>query len=148
MKRKYFSFAKNIGIAAAAGLVAGAGAAELSTLVTDNKTAVAIISTASEYIASYSLFLPLHARDNKDIYRTPEGRFKWKTFINDQIKLAGGFALLDIAYLIGRPILAREFLDSGINPSQASLCADAISYPILMMAAFPLAKITGNLRSR
>jgi len=148
MKNKYFSFAKNLGIAAIAGLAAGAGAAELSSLVTDNKTATAIASTLSEYIAAYAAFLPLHAKDNQDVYRTVEGKFKWGEFVKDQLKLAGGFALLDIAYLTGRPFLAKDFLDSGINPSQASLYADAISYPALMAAAFPIAKITGNIRSK
>jgi hypothetical protein len=42
----------------------------------------------------------------------------------------------------------KEFLDSGVNPSQASLYADAISYPGLMAAAFPIAKITGDIRSK
>ena len=148
MKNKYISFAKNMGIAAVAGLAAGAGAAELSNLISDNKTATAIVSTVSEYAAAYAVFLPLHARDNQDIYKTNEGKFKWKEFIKDQIKLAGGFVLLDIAYLTGRPILTKEFLDSGISPSEASLYADAISYPVLMAAAFPIAKITGNIRSK
>ena len=148
MKNKYISFAKNIGIATVAGIATGAGAAELSNLISDNKTATAIASTISEYVAAYSVFLPLYAKDNQDIYRTSEGKFKWKEFIKDQIKLAGGFVLLDIAYLTGRPILAKEFLDSGVNPSEASLYADAISYPVLMAAAFPIAKITGNIRSK
>ena len=148
MRNKYVSFAKNMGIAAVAGVAAGAGVAELSNLITDNKTATAIASTISEYAASYAVFLPLHARDNRDIYRTPEGKFKWGEFIKDQIKLAGGFVILDIAYLTGRPFLAKEFLDSGVNPSEASLYADLISYPVLMAAAFPIAKITGNIRSK
>ncbi len=91
MRNRYLSFAKNIGIAATAGLLAGAGTAELSNLVTDNKTAIAVVSTVSEYIAAYAAFLPLHSRDNRDVYRTKEGKFKWKEFIKDQIKLAGGF---------------------------------------------------------
>ncbi len=56
MKNKYISFAKNMGIAAITGLVAGAGAAELSNLITDNKTATAIASTISEYTAAYAVF--------------------------------------------------------------------------------------------
>jgi len=148
MNKKYLSFATNIGITAFAGLATGIGVAELSNLVTDNKTITAITSTMGEYIAAYAVFLPLHARNNRDIYRTLEGRFKWSDFIRDQIKLAGGFVLLDIAYLTGRPLLAKEFLDSGFNPSQASLYADMISYPALMAASFPIAKITGNLRSK
>jgi len=147
-KNKYFSFAKNLGIAAVAGLAAGAGAAEISSLITDNKTATAIVSTFSEYVAAYAAFLPLHARDNQDIYRTAEGKFKWRAFIKDQAKLAGGFVILDMAYLTGRPFLAKEFLDYGITPSQASLYADAISYPSLMAAAFPIAKFTGNIKSK
>lgn len=148
MKNKYITFAKNVGIAAVAGIAAGAGAAELSNLITDNKAATAMVSTVSEYTAAYAAFLPLHARDNRDVYRTIEGKFKWKEFITDQIKLAGGFILLDITYLTGRPFLTKEFLDSGVNPLQASLYADAISYPILMATAFPIAKITGNIRSK
>ncbi len=35
-----------------------------------------------------------------------------------------------------------------MGPSQASLYADAIFYPVLMAAAFPIAKITGNIRSK
>ena|SRR3989338_8832473 len=148
MKSKYISFAKNMGIAAVAALAAGAGIAELSDLITDNRTTTAIASTVGEYIVAYAAFLPLHARDNKDIYRDSEGKFKRGEFIKDQVKLAGCFVILDIAYLTGRPILTKEFLESGINPSQASLYADAISYPILMAAAFPIAKITGNIRSK
>ena len=72
MKNKYISFAKNIGIATVAGIATGAGAAELSNLISDNKTATAIASTISEYVAAYSVFLPLHAKDNQDIYRTSE----------------------------------------------------------------------------
>lgn len=148
MKNKYISFAKNMGIAAITGLVAGAGTAELFNLITDDKTMTAIASTISEYTAAYSVFLPLHARDNMDIYRTEEGKFRWGEFIKDQIKLAGGFVLLDIAYLTGRPLLAKEFLDSGVGSSQASLYADAIFYPVLIAAVFPIAKITGNIRSK
>lgn len=148
MKNKYLSFAKNIGIAAVFGLTAGAGATELSNLITDNNSATAIVSTVSEYAAAYAAFLPLHAKDNQDVYKNSKGKFKWKEFFKDQIKLAGGFILLDIAYLTGRPFLTKEFLDSGMNPLQASLYADAIAYPTLMAAAFPVAKITGNIRSK
>jgi hypothetical protein len=148
MKNKYISFIKNAGIAAATGLAVGAGSAELSNLVTDNKTAVAITSAIGEYAAAYSVFLSLHSQDNEDIYRTYEGKFKWRDFIKDQVKLAGGVLFLDIAYLVGKPILTKKFLDSGINPSCASLYADAISYPLLIMAALPIAKITGNIKSK
>lgn len=148
MNNKYISFAKNIGLATVAGVVAGAGAAELSNLITDNKTITAIVSTVSEYAAGYAVFLPLHARDNQDIYRTNEGKFRWGEFIKDQAKLAGGFVLLDIAYLTGRPFLAKTFLEHGINPAQASLYADLISYPTMIVAAVPIAKITGNIRSK
>jgi hypothetical protein len=147
MDQKYVSFAKNMVIAGVAGLAAGAGVAELSNLLTDNKTTTAILSTASEYIAAYAAFLPLHAKDNQDIYKTNTGKFKHKEFIYDQIKLAGSFAALDIAYLIGRPILTKKFLDSGIDPALSSLYADAAFYSLFALAAFPLAKLTGNLRS-
>ena len=148
MRNKYISFAKNIGIAAVAGLTAGAGIAELSDLITENKTVTAILSTVGEYAAAYAIFLPLHARDNRDVYRDKEGKFKWREFIKDQVKLTGAFVFLDVAYLAGRPVLTEKFLDSGLNPSRASLYADAISYPVLLAAAFPIAKITGNLRSK
>ncbi len=85
MKNKSFLFAKNVVIASAAGLAAGAGAAELSNLFTDNKTITSVISTASEYFTIYGAFLPLHAKDNQDIYRTEKGKFKYKNFIKDQI---------------------------------------------------------------
>jgi len=146
MKSKYLSFAKNAGIGALAGLAAGAGVSELADLISDNHTANAIASTISEYVAAYSAFLPLHARDNKDIYTKENGRFNWKSFIKDQAKLAGCFVILDIVYLTGRPYLAKEFLESGIEPAKASLYADFISYPALFAASFPIAKITGNIR--
>lgn len=149
MKNKYLAFAKNIGLAAIGGLGVGAGVAELTNLITDKQTVTAITSTVSEYVAAYSIFLPLHARDNRDIYKGGvDGRFKWGEFITDQLKLAGGFVLLDIAYLAGRPLLAKRFLESGISPSSSSLYADAISYPALIIAALPIAKITGNIRSK
>ena len=147
MRNKYLSFAKNLGISAVAGLAAGAGAASLSSLVTDNHTITAVSSTIAEYAAAYSVFLPLHVRDNRDIYTREDGKFNWKLFVGDQIKLGGGFFVLDVAYLIGRPYLAKEFLQSGAPPAQASLYADLISYPSLFLAAFPLAKIIGIIRS-
>ena len=61
------------------------------------------------------------------IYTKKDGKFNWKSFIGDQLKLAGGFVVLDIAYLTGRPYLAKEFLESGVEPAQASLYADLIS---------------------
>ena len=147
MKSKYVAFAKNAGLAAAFGVAAGAGVAELTDLLFDNATVTAISSTVSEYLAAYAVFLPLHARDNRDVYRRQDGSFNLGSFIVDQMKLAGGFILLDIAYLTGRPYLAREALESGVNPSNASLYADAISYPVLLAAAIPLAKLTGNIRT-
>jgi len=148
MVNKYLSFAKNVGIASVAGLAVGAGAAELAHLVSDNKTLTSIVSTLGEYVAAYSVFLPLHARDNPDLYKDEQGNFKTREFVKDQLKLAGGFVLIDIAYLTGRPIITREFLESGFSPSQASLYADAISYPALIALAVPVAKLTGNIRSK
>lgn len=148
MKNKYLAFAKNVGISSVVGLGMGAGVAELTNLITDKQTVTAITSTVSEYVAAYSIFLPLHARDNRDLYKGDDNRFKWKEFIIDQLKLAGGFVLLDIAYLAGRPLLAKKFLEAGISPSSSSLYADAISYPALIIAALPIAKITGNIRSK
>jgi len=77
MKNKYISFSKNLGLALIAGLAAGAGVAGLSDIITDNKTSIAIASTISEYVAAYSVFLPLHAKNNSYIYRTDKGKFKW-----------------------------------------------------------------------
>lgn len=136
-----------MGLGAVAGIAAGAGIAELSSHISSNKDFISWMSTVSEYVAGYAVFLPLHAKDNQDIYRNNEGEFMWCGFFKDQAKLAGSLVLIDIAYLTGRPFIAKEILETGVNPAHASLYADAISYPVLMAAAFPLAKITGNLRN-
>ena len=147
MKNKYFAFAKNSGISLFASLIAGAGAAEICGFITNNETAIGVSSTLSEYIAMYSVFLPLHARDNQDIYRDEFG-FKWKEFLKDQVKLAGGFFILDLAYLIGKPFLAREFLLNGFEPAKSSIYSDAIIYLAAIPLIFPIGKFTRNIRSK
>ena len=61
MEHRYLYLTKNMIIAGAAALAAGAGAAELSSLVTDNKTITSAISTVAEYVSFYSAFFPLYA---------------------------------------------------------------------------------------
>jgi len=144
---KYLAFAKNIGIASGAAVSAGVGGAELADLITNNNTLISITSTLSEYGVGYAVFLPLHARDNRDLYRTEEGGFKWGKFVKDQVKLAGAFVLLDIAYLVGKPMIMNGYLQQGLPESQASLYSDRILYPALIALSLPLAKISGIIRS-
>ncbi len=148
MKNKYLAFAKNLGLSAVAALAAGAGAAELASRVTNNKTVIGIVSGISEYLAAYGVFLPLHAKDNYDIYKDSQGNFKWREFIKDQLKLAGGFVTLDVLYLIGKPILTRLFLQAGNDPAVSSLYADLICIGSLGGLSVPIGKITGNIRSK
>ena len=145
---KYWTFTRNATIGIVAAVSVGLGVAELTDLVTDNKKTISIASTISEYVAGYSAFLPLHAKSNKDIYRDEEGKFKTREFIQDQAKLAGAFFLLDIAYILGRSWLINEYLEEGYKAYQASAKADLISYVVIIAAAIPIAKLTGNIRKK
>lgn len=147
MRNKYLSYAKNIGIATVASILAGMGASELAKEFTDNGKIIGTISTISEYAASFGVFLPLQTRDNKEIY-TENNKFNLGRFVKDYFKLAVSFALLDVAYVIGRPFLQDYFLRHGMGPSTSSLSADAFFTTGYFAAAIPLARLTGVIKKR
>jgi len=148
MKNKYLAYTKNILITSGVSLLTGAAVAGLTRLVTDNDTTISVASTVSEYVAAYSTFLPLHKKNNKDIYYDEQGKFKRKEFYIDQVKLTGAFFVIDAIYLIGKPLIMRKMLNSGVDSSTASIYTDAILFPALIALSVPLAKISGNIRSK
>ncbi len=148
MQNKYLLFGKNAVLAGIAGLAAGAGIAEFSHYITDSKTLTSITSTIASYAAMSGVFLPLHAKDNSDIYYDKNNKFKWRDFIWDQLKMMGGFVVLDIAYLAGKPFVVNELMKNGSSPSHSSLYTDLMSAGVFLLAAFPIAKLTGNIRPK
>lgn len=127
--------------------IAGALAASLTSMITESKYTIAIVSTLFGYVGLYSVFCPLQARDNPKLYRDKKG-FRWKIFLKDQFKIITGFAILDIAYLFGKPILVKYFLDSAISPALSSVYSDLIFYAVLAVATWPIAKLSGALRKK
>ena len=143
---KYASFAKNAMIGATAGMLVGAGAAELSDILFDNNTATACISTAVNLATAYSVFLPLHYRSNRDVYEDEKGNPKWREYIRDQVKLVGALSLVDAMYVASDPVITRQFLESGTQPAESFLYTQIILGIVAMAVTVPLAKLTGNIR--
>jgi len=144
---KTAKFIKNMGLTVIASVAGGIAGAELSDLVTDSKTVISISSTSAQYILSFATFFPLHAKDNKDLYREPiTNKFKWGEFAKDAVKMTAGFGVLDYLYIIGRPFVNYKFQKAGYDPSTASLLSDAICIPTYCILALPMAKGLGVLR--
>src|SRR3989344_5324022 len=101
MRNKYMSFLKNSGIAIGAMIAAGVGTSELADYFTDNGKIIGTLSTVSEYIAGFGVFLPLQAIDNKDVYCNKNGKFTYKQFIWDNAKFTASFLPLDLLYISG-----------------------------------------------
>jgi len=148
MENKTLAFAKNFGIGAAAAVLAGVGVSELSDLFTDNGKIIGAFSTISQYVAYFSIFLPLHARDNRDVYLKENGKFNWKSFVGDNLKFNAALSAIDVAYLFGRPFLQDYFIDEGYSATKSSLTADAIGVSAYIAAAFPVARLTGMIRKK
>jgi len=147
MNKKYLRFIRTCILSAISMLIIGAVAAFLTSKLTNSKYIIAIASTLAGYIGMYSVFFPLQAHDNPDLYRS-KGKFKWNVFITDQAKIVFGFAILDIAYLLGKPILVTLFLEHGISPVNSSLYSDFIFYFVLAISTWPIAKLSGALRKK
>ena len=148
MNQKSKKFLKNVAITTVVSIAGGIAGAELTDLVTDSKSAIAIGSTAAQYIASFGTFFPLHARDNRDIYRDELNKFKWREFTKDALKLTFGFAALDVLYVIGRPIVNYRFQKAGYSPFESSLLSDAVCMTSYFAVSLPLAKILGVIREK
>jgi hypothetical protein len=147
MKNKYIAFAKNGAITITVTVAAGIGASEIAKEFTNDGRIIGATSTIAQYIASYSTFLPLHARDNRDIY-TKNGKFDWKSFLWDNFKFASAFALLDLAYLGGRPFTQNYFLNRNMNATESSLASDGVWISAYLALAFPLARLTGIIKAK
>jgi len=154
MKNKYLAFEKNVVIATAVGIGAGALASKLVYSLTHNPEIASAISTATVYISGGLTFPLLHAMSNKDLYYVNEEKkfsfrnFKWKDFIVGQLKLTGGFGLYDVCYMVGRYFLLENSLQNGFEPAKASVFSDIVFYALLFVAAIPIGKLTGNIRNR
>ncbi len=140
MKQKYVKFAKNMALATGAAVAGGVLGAEAADLFTDSKPVIAASSTAAQYIASFAVFLPLHARDNPDLYRDENNRFKWRTYAGDMLKLNASWVVLDCLYIAGRPVLNYHLQRHGYDPATSSLLSDAISIPAYWALAIPIAR--------
>ncbi len=146
MKNKYLSFAKNGAISIGAMIAAGMGASELTDLFTDNGKVIGAVSTILEYVAGSGAFLPLQARDNKDVYCDEKGRFNYKQFIWDNLKLTASFLPLDVLYITGRPFLQDWFMDKGMTAGNSSIASDSVFIPTYAAAAVGLARLTGVIK--
>ncbi len=67
MKHKTKEFIKNCTITSLACVATGVGASEFSDYFTDNGKIIGVASTVTQYLTSAGVFLPLHARSNKDL---------------------------------------------------------------------------------
>ena len=147
MKNKTLSFMKNAGIATAAAVVAGWGSSELADKFIDNGKVIGVLSTISQYFAWFGTFLPLHARDNREIYEK-DGKFDWGQFTKDNLKFGGAFAALDLLYILGRPLVQDYFIRHGSSPSSSSLYSDCVAFPFYAALAIPIAKFSGIIKGR
>ncbi len=147
MKSKYLSFAKNFGITAIVAVAVAAGVSELANYFTDDGQIIGTVSTIAQYVTSLGVFMPLHARDNKEIYEIG-GKFNWKQFISDNLKFNAGLAILDVAYLIGRPFLQDYFINQGYTPSNSSFVTDVLVVGSYLTASFPVAKLSGIIKEK
>lgn len=148
MKSKYAKFAKNMGLAAVAAVAGGVAGAELTDLVTNSEVLIATGSTAGQYLASFGVFLPLHARDNPDLYRDEQNKFKWSEYTKDMIRMTVGFGVLDYLYLAGRPAVNYFFQKKGYDPTTASLLSDAVCIPSYCIVAIPMARGLGVIKEK
>lgn len=147
VQAKTRKFIKNGCIAAAGAFAAAAGAAELTDLLTGSQALNPVVTTATEIGVGYPLFLWLHARDNQDLYRL-DGRFQWRPYVADMVKLNLGLGVLDALYFIGRPFVDYYFQKRGLGSATASLVTDSSCLLAYIALAVPTAKTLGVLRTR
>jgi hypothetical protein len=146
MKNKNLAFAKNMIISTAAMVAGAAGASEIADDFTDNGKIVGAVSTISQYIAGWAVFLPLQAYDNRDVYRTPDGKFDKKQFAIDNTKFGVSFLALDALYVLTRPFVQDYLMKKGVDAGTASILTDCAYIPGYAVAAFVLGKATGVIR--
>lgn len=143
---KYWKFAKNLALGCISCVAGGTLGSELSDLVSDSEELISISSTASQFVVSYATLFTFHARDNPDLYRTRENKFRVKEFAKDCGKMMLGIGVLDYLYFTGRTFLHYYFQKKGYSPFESSLLADSISLPAFFAAAIPLCKYLGVIR--
>ena len=142
---KTAKFAKNAGISVASMVAAGIGGAELADLVSDSESVISTVSTACQYVAGLGTFLPLHARDNKDLYME-DNKFKTREYLKDIGKMAIGTCVLEVGYIIGRPYVMYKLQKEGFDPSTASITSDGICSAIYLALFFPVVKALNIIR--
>ena len=133
------AFVKNIAISCIPFIGGGIVGAELSDLVSDDGKIISLVSTVSQYIAAYPVFMALYAYDNKDHY-IDNGKWNKKRIMIDAVRVIFALAIAEVAYILGRTGLMNVFLIRNYNPSIASVMADIISIPLYICIAVPLAK--------
>ncbi|MEK6910629.1 MAG: hypothetical protein AABW82_02540 [Nanoarchaeota archaeon] len=147
MNIKDKKFVKNLSLTAIASIVGGAVGAKLASMSTDSKSVISLASLLGQTAASYGAFIPLHLRDNPDLYRDGEtGSFKGRVFMKDIAKLTFGLGLLDYAYNVGRPLATYYFQKNGYEPVTSSLLADSVCIPAYLAFAIPMGKALGITR--
>lgn len=149
MNSKYLKFVKNLSLASLGCVAGGVVGGELSDLVTDSEAIIAVTSTAGEYVGWFSVFWPMHAHDNPDLYReVMTNKFIWKPYLKDLTKMIFSFGVLDYLYLVGRPIAHYHFQKQGHGPAIASLLTDAICLTTYCILAIPIARGVGVIRGK
>lgn len=145
MKNKTLEFVKNMTISSVPFILGGVAGAELSDLVTDNETVISSVSTASQYVTAYPIFLALHAHDNKEVYKK-EGIWNRKMLLVDTVKMTFTLGIAEVAYIAGRTGIMDYLLNRDFSPTPAAVTADLICIPLYMALAIPLAKRFGIIK--
>jgi hypothetical protein len=145
-RHRNVAFLKNMIISGTTFMAGGYLGAKAMKLGTDSKSLISAGSLVSQYVVGFGAFLPLHAFDNYDIYKAEGDKFKYKELAKDTAKLFAGLGVLEVAYIIGRPILHYNFMKKGIDPGTASLYSDLICAPAYWALTIPVAKLFGVIK--
>lgn len=142
-------FNRNIIIAGAGALLAGALVSQLYAGFDENNMADSAIALATEYAVYIPAFALLFYIDNRKKYVDPAtGRTDGRRVRSDVKKLLATFSVSEVIYSAVKIAAQYQLLQSGAEAYAASTAASILAWVVFMVAVNTMAKVTRLFRHR
>jgi len=132
--KDYILFNKNLILSGTSAFFASAFVAQFYRLYDSNVLTNSIIALVTEYCVYIPLFALLFYKDNKHRYVEPlTGKRDSKKLRDDVKKLFAAFSISEIIFSIARTYAHYEFLQSGMEPYQASMIGSVVGWAVFFI---------------